>query len=115
MYRDDDDTEPLSNRGALERAGHRREERQELRKNVEQKKERAQLARKVLRQSLPGQPTQKDDPRGSPNATKTNEQALRDQIATINMKPAPDALIKQNDIEDAVKDEAPYEQQKDAD
>lgn len=115
MYRDDDDTEPLSSTHSLERGDHRKKERQDVRKSIERKKNLAQLRRDVLRKELPGQPVSKEvDRRRSAVTTKTNEQELKDRIANIHMKPTTEKLIKQEETEEAAKEAAPYEEQKDA-
>lgn len=115
MSRDDDLDEPLSNRRALERADHGKKEKEELRQQVEQKKEmRNNLA--VLKQGM--QAHSKDEERkqddGEGGGTLTREQEVKRNIDTVKTKPGAEKMLqKQQAAEEAKKQQGALEQGKD--
>ncbi|MFA6039300.1 MAG: hypothetical protein WCV62_01050 [Candidatus Peribacteraceae bacterium] len=114
-FDDDDLDEPLSGRKALERADHGKREKEDAKKQAQEQKELSILKLQVLRQGMaPLKPEEKGgDGKGEGIKTRTREEEMRQATDTVHTKTGPEALMKKEEQEKKVEEQAQYEQGKD--
>ena len=115
---DDDLDEPLgSSRQALEHADHGKQEKQEQKVKGGKQKELGKLKLQVLKQQLQakdeGASAAGDQKPEQGMGTKTREEEIKRSIDDAETKPGPETMIRKEEQEEQVRQQAAYEQSKD--